>query len=230
MGQVIFTLLPVTSTTASSPVVECPVDRMNNLSAALSRKAGKPAVHGEREVRIGEPLQTHWHSSARARVNPRERPCTVTLRRMRRMIWPAVLLAGLLAGCSGGPGEGVSPEAPSITAASPPPTMGTPVRDGGLEFIVNGVRLGPSISSDHARYDGTRQVRGYRSVSHQRWRSTRNLYGHRSKTNCQWQAVRLRRRADHPAEHQRDVADKPRHRYQCADCVRRPSRHSTGQH
>jgi hypothetical protein len=30
--------------------------------------------------------------------------------------------------------------------------MGTPVRDGGLEFIVNGVRLGPSISSDHVRY------------------------------------------------------------------------------
>jgi hypothetical protein len=68
------------------------------------------------------------------------------------MIWPAVLLAGLLAGCSGGPGEAVSPEAPSRTAASPPPTMGTPVRDGGLEFIVNGVRLGPSISSDHAIY------------------------------------------------------------------------------
>ena len=69
------------------------------------------------------------------------------------MIWLAVLLAGLLAGCSGGPGEEVSPEAPSITAASPPPTMGTPVRDGGLQFIVNGVRLGPSISSDHARYE-----------------------------------------------------------------------------
>jgi hypothetical protein len=30
--------------------------------------------------------------------------------------------------------------------------MGTPVRDGALEFIVNGVRLGPSISSDHASY------------------------------------------------------------------------------
>ena len=103
----------------------------------------------------GEPVPTHWHSSARARVNPRERPCTVTLRRMWRMIWPAVLLAGLLAGCSGGPGKGVSPEAPSITAASPPPTMGTPVRDGGLEFIVNGVRLGPTISSDHARYKHT---------------------------------------------------------------------------
>jgi hypothetical protein len=68
------------------------------------------------------------------------------------MIWPAVLLAGLLAGCSGGPREAVSPEAPSRTAASPPPTMGTPVRDGRLEFIVNGVRLGPSISSDHASY------------------------------------------------------------------------------
>jgi hypothetical protein len=34
MGRVIVTLLPVTSTTASSPVVECPVDRMKNLSAA----------------------------------------------------------------------------------------------------------------------------------------------------------------------------------------------------
>ena len=68
------------------------------------------------------------------------------------MIWPAVLLAGLLAGCSGGPGEAVSPQAPSTTAARPPPTMGTPVRDGGLEFIVNGVRLGPSISSDHTSY------------------------------------------------------------------------------
>jgi hypothetical protein len=44
MGRVIFTLLPVTSTTASSPVDEGPVDRMKNLSAALSRKAGKPAV------------------------------------------------------------------------------------------------------------------------------------------------------------------------------------------
>src|SRR4029077_19475882 len=71
---------------------------------------------------------------------------------MRRMIWPAVLLAGLLAGCSGGPGEAVSPEAPSTKPASRPPTMGTPVRDGGLEFIVNGVRLGPSISSDHASF------------------------------------------------------------------------------
>jgi hypothetical protein len=30
--------------------------------------------------------------------------------------------------------------------------MGTPVRDGGLEFIVNGVRLGPWISSDQASY------------------------------------------------------------------------------
>jgi hypothetical protein len=68
------------------------------------------------------------------------------------MMWPAVLLAGLLAGCSGAPGDAVSPEAPSRTAASPPPTMGTPVRDGRLEFIVNGVRLGPSISSDHASY------------------------------------------------------------------------------
>jgi Domain of unknown function (DUF4352) len=68
------------------------------------------------------------------------------------MIWPAVLLAGLLASCSGGAGDEVSPEAPSRTAVSPPPTMGTPVRDGGLEFIVNGVRLGPSISSDHTRY------------------------------------------------------------------------------
>ena len=67
-------------------------------------------------------------------------------------MWPAVLLAGLLAGCSGAPGDAVSPEAPSRTAASPPPTMGTPVRDGGLEFIVYGVRLGPSISSDHASY------------------------------------------------------------------------------
>jgi Domain of unknown function (DUF4352) len=68
------------------------------------------------------------------------------------MIWPAVLLAGLLAGCSGGPGEAVSPEAPSTTAARPPPTMGMPVRDGGLEFIVYGVRLAPSISSDHTSY------------------------------------------------------------------------------
>jgi hypothetical protein len=69
------------------------------------------------------------------------------------MIWPAVLLAGLLAGCSGAPEEGVSPEAPTVAAAaSPPPTMGTPVRDGGLEFIVNGVRLGPSISTGQARY------------------------------------------------------------------------------
>ena len=34
MGRVIFTLLPSTSTTTSSPVVECPVDRMKNLSAA----------------------------------------------------------------------------------------------------------------------------------------------------------------------------------------------------
>ena len=67
-------------------------------------------------------------------------------------MWPAVLLAGLLAGCSGAPGDAVSPEAPSRTAASPPPTMGTPVRDGGLEFIVYGVRLGPSISSAHAIY------------------------------------------------------------------------------
>jgi len=69
------------------------------------------------------------------------------------MIWPAVLLAGLLAGCSGAPGEEISSKAPSITAASPSPTMGTSVRDGGLEFIVNGVRLGPSISSDHTRYE-----------------------------------------------------------------------------
>jgi hypothetical protein len=68
------------------------------------------------------------------------------------MIWPAVLLAGLLAGCSGGPGEAVSPQAPSTTAARPSPTMGTPVRDGGLEFIVYGVRLGPSMSSDQASY------------------------------------------------------------------------------
>lgn len=68
------------------------------------------------------------------------------------MIWPAVLLAGLLVGCSGGPREAVSPEAPSTTAPSPPPTMGTPVRDGGLEFIVYGVRLGPSISSDPTSY------------------------------------------------------------------------------
>ena len=68
------------------------------------------------------------------------------------MIWPAVLLVGLLAGCSDGPGEAVSPEAPSTTAVRPPPTMGTPVRDGGLQFIVNGVRLGPSISSEHTRY------------------------------------------------------------------------------
>ena len=69
------------------------------------------------------------------------------------MIWPAVLLAGLLAGCSGGPGEEVSPKAPSTAAPSPTPIMGTPVRDGGLEFIVNAVRLGPSISSDHSRYE-----------------------------------------------------------------------------
>ena len=34
MGLVICTLLPVTSTMASSPVVECPVDKMKNLSAA----------------------------------------------------------------------------------------------------------------------------------------------------------------------------------------------------
>ncbi len=34
IGRVIFTSSPVTSTTASSPVVECPVDRMKNLSAA----------------------------------------------------------------------------------------------------------------------------------------------------------------------------------------------------
>ena len=34
IGRVIFTLFPVTSTMASSPVVECPVDRMKNLSAA----------------------------------------------------------------------------------------------------------------------------------------------------------------------------------------------------
>jgi hypothetical protein len=34
IGRVIFTLLPATSTTASSPVVEWPVDRMKNLSAA----------------------------------------------------------------------------------------------------------------------------------------------------------------------------------------------------
>src|SRR5262249_21516003 len=34
IGQVIFTLLPVTSTAASRPVVECPVDRMKNLSVA----------------------------------------------------------------------------------------------------------------------------------------------------------------------------------------------------
>jgi hypothetical protein len=34
MGRVIFTLLPVISTMTSSPVVECPLDRMKNLSAA----------------------------------------------------------------------------------------------------------------------------------------------------------------------------------------------------
>jgi hypothetical protein len=34
IGWVIFTLLPLTSTMTSSPVVECPVDRMKNLSAA----------------------------------------------------------------------------------------------------------------------------------------------------------------------------------------------------
>ena len=34
IGRVIFTFLPVISTTASSPVVECPVGRMKNLSAA----------------------------------------------------------------------------------------------------------------------------------------------------------------------------------------------------
>ena len=146
------------------------------------------------------------------------------------MIWPAVLLAGLLAGCSGGPGEAVSPEAPSRTAASPPPTMGTPVRDGGLEFIVNGVRLGPSISSDHARYKahGRYVVVGL---------SVTNV-GDQPET---YMAIDQKlivdgKQYDYAAEptiaagHQRDVADKPWHRYQCADCVRRPSRHSTGQH
>ena len=34
IGRVILTLLPLTSTTASSPMVECPVDMMKNLSAA----------------------------------------------------------------------------------------------------------------------------------------------------------------------------------------------------
>jgi hypothetical protein len=67
------------------------------------------------------------------------------------MVWPAVVLAGLLAACAGGP-QATSPEAPSSTAAGPPPAMGTPVRDGGLEFVVKGVRLGPSISSDHTSY------------------------------------------------------------------------------
>ena len=64
------------------------------------------------------------------------------------MIWPAVVLAGLLVGCAGGQREASSPEVPSSTAASPPPAMGTPVRDGGLEFVVKGMRLGPSISSN----------------------------------------------------------------------------------
>jgi Domain of unknown function (DUF4352) len=68
------------------------------------------------------------------------------------MIWPAVVLAGLLAGCAGGPPEPTSPEMPSSTAAGPPPAMGATVRDGGLEFVVNGVRLGPSISSNHTSY------------------------------------------------------------------------------
>jgi len=68
------------------------------------------------------------------------------------MIWPAVVLAGLLAGCAGGQREATSPEVPSSTTASPPPAMGTPVRDGELQFVVKGVRLGPSISSNDVSY------------------------------------------------------------------------------
>ena len=40
----IFTLLPLTSTMESSPVIEWPVEKMKNLSAAWSRNAGNPAV------------------------------------------------------------------------------------------------------------------------------------------------------------------------------------------
>jgi hypothetical protein len=60
MGRVIVTVLAVTSTTASRPVVEWPVDRMKNLSAAWSRKAGKPAVESSPRAgsrRVGE---TAW--------------------------------------------------------------------------------------------------------------------------------------------------------------------------
>ena len=44
IGWVIFMLLPLTSTMESSPVIEWPVDKMKNLSAAWSRNAGKPAI------------------------------------------------------------------------------------------------------------------------------------------------------------------------------------------
>jgi hypothetical protein len=51
IGRVIVTVLPVTSTTASRPVVEWPVDRTKNLSAAWSRKAGKPATESSPRCR-----------------------------------------------------------------------------------------------------------------------------------------------------------------------------------
>ena len=62
IGWVIFTLLPLTSTMESSPVIEWPVDKMKNLSAAWSRNAGNPATESSprREV-VDQPAKQLRH-------------------------------------------------------------------------------------------------------------------------------------------------------------------------
>jgi len=69
----------------------------------------------------------------------------------RRLTGLALLAAVLLVGCPHRPAEPAVSESPSTTMQPRTAAMGTPVQDGGLTFVVNGIRLAPSISSDGRR-------------------------------------------------------------------------------
>ncbi len=68
-----------------------------------------------------------------------------------RLIWYPTLTAVLLTGCAGGATPVHQPDVTTSTpVAKPAPTMGTPVHDGAFQFVVSGVRTGPSVSSAQA--------------------------------------------------------------------------------
>jgi archaellum component FlaG (FlaF/FlaG flagellin family) len=69
----------------------------------------------------------------------------------RGMTGLALLTSVLLVGCSHRPAESALPEKPSTTTQQRTATMGTPVHDDGMTFVVNGIRLAPSISSNARR-------------------------------------------------------------------------------